>query len=149
MKASAFEVGDQVRYRNRAQPNPWPMQVTKVVGDLVTLNDFKTWHSSSLMLDSEWTGHPPLNLPVIEKGIPPPPVPKLDRRRKEHNNRSPSKWVTFLRGLEIGDSFLLEYPEANTLRVHARMLGINLRWKVTEPRNGPNGGCQERFWRVK
>lgn len=149
MTASVFSNGDKVRYRNRAQPNPWPQTVVSVDGDMVLLDEGKTWHRSNLILDSEWTGNPPLYLPVIEKGIPPPPVPKYDRRRKEHNSRSPSKWVTFLRGLEIGDSFVLEYPEANTLRVHARMLGINLRWKVTEPRNGPNGGCQERFWRVK
>ncbi len=81
-------------------------------------------------------------VPKIEKGIPPPP-PKPDQRRE----RGPSKWVAFLKSLEVGDSFLIEYPPANTVKMHAREMGIKLTWRYEG--KGPNDMAQERIWRIE
>jgi hypothetical protein len=80
-------------------------------------------------------------LPTIEKGIPCPP-PRLDQRR----GRKRSPWPAFLRSLEIGDSFLIEYPAAANVKNIARNLGISLVWRYAG--KGPNGMYYERVWRV-
>lgn len=85
-----------------------------------------------------------IELPIIEKGIPlPVKKPKPDQRRE----RKPSPWPAFLQALEVGDSFLIEYPAANTVKAHARSLGIKLVWR--REGKGPRGMAQERVWRAE
>jgi hypothetical protein len=110
-------------------------------------DDGLPWCEGNLILDSEWG--PTLEklakenaVPVIEKGVPMPPI-KPDQRRE----RGPSKWVAFLKSLEVGDSFLVEYPPANTVKAHARELGIKLVWRYEG--KGPENMAQERIWRAE
>lgn len=84
-----------------------------------------------------------MNMPVIEKGVPMPPI-KPDQRRDR--KRKPSPWPEFLKRLEIGDSFLVEYPAATSAKKHAIQLGIKLVWQYAG--GGPKGMRQERMWRV-
>lgn len=136
--------GDKVRFRMRTQPSPQPMVVAEVIGkDHVTLDDGKVWPTSALVLDIYWKG----NLPQIEKGVPIPPINRTDRRKTGQRTRPESKWPDFIRSLEVGDSFVLKYPEAATVKAHARTLGIKLHWVVQKER-GPWGRCVERFWRI-
>jgi hypothetical protein len=149
-----FKVGDLVRFAHRAQPSEGPMRIDRIDGKDIYLgfefgggNDGLKWGEGNLILDSEWG--PTIEklakenaVPKIEKGIPPPPA-KPDQRR----DRKPSKWVAFLKSLEVGDSFLIEYPEASTMKMHAREMGIKLTWRYEG--KGPNSMAQERVWRIE
>lgn len=83
-----------------------------------------------------------VTLPTIEKGVP-MPAKKPDQRRE----RRSSPWPAFLQALEVGDSFLVEYPAASTVKAHARSLGIKLVWRYDG--KGPNNMAQERIWRAE
>jgi hypothetical protein len=129
------------------------MRVNRIEGDNIYLgyehgggDDGLAWREGNLILDSEWG--PTIEklakenaMPVIEKGIPMPPI-KPDQRRE----RDPSKWVAFLESLKVGDSFLIEYPAANTVKANARALGIKLTWRYEG--KGENNMAQERIWRA-
>jgi hypothetical protein len=146
-----FKIGDKVRFTNKVQCSSEPMVVKAVLGDQVWLDSPSSswWHRNSLILDSEWG---PTKeklakenaLPLIEKGIPAPAYAKKPDLRQK---RPPSKWPAFLKSLKPGDSFLVEYPAATSVKAHARALKIPLIWR-TEGK-GPEGMAQERFWRVK
>jgi hypothetical protein len=124
------------------------MVVKKIDGDFIYVDwDHRPWREGNLILDSEWG--PTIEklakenaMPVIEKDIPMPPI-KPDQRR---DGRPPSKWVEFLESLEVGDSFLVEYPAANTVKANARVLGIKLTWRYEG--KGENNMAQERIWRA-
>jgi hypothetical protein len=145
-----FKVGDKVRFVARTQTQPWPMTVLRIDGSYVYLDNVASvssgpWHEGNLMLDSEWKAD--YTVPVIERGIPMPPISHPRPRQAKRKDRAPSKWIAFLQSLKVGDSFLVEYPEVRALKAHARRLSINLTWRRSG--NGPNGLAQERLWRVE
>jgi hypothetical protein len=125
------------------------MVIKKIDGDQIYVDwDHRPWLESNFILNSEW---PPTAeallalenaLPKIDKGIPMPPR-KPDQRRE----RKPSKWMKFLKSLKVGDSFLVEYPTANTVKIYARRMKIKLTWRYEG--KGPNGMAQERVWRLE
>lgn len=80
-------------------------------------------------------------LPTVNKGV---PLPR--HRLRDERNRPRTQWPAFLRGLVVGDSFDLAYPQASTCRTVARYLEIPLVWDEL-PRK-PGGPCVLRFWRV-
>jgi hypothetical protein len=47
-------------------------------------------------------------LPVVEKAV---PIPNIKLRDARNTVRKPSKWRDFLSKLEVGDSFVVEWPE--------------------------------------
>ena len=83
-------------------------------------------------------------LPKVDKHVPIPNVRLLDGRNRQHK---PSKWRAFLLGLEMGDSFVVEWPECSSVRSMARLLEVYL-VHVALPGRGPNGRPHERYWRV-
>jgi hypothetical protein len=146
-----FKVGDKVRFANRAQISTEPMTVEKIDGERAYVN-YQWWLEGNLILDSEWG--PTIEklakenaVPEIEKGV---LIPEglRDMRHRPHSKKPPSKWIAFLKSLKVGDSFVIEYPEANTMKMHAREMNISLVWHGL-PVKGPNGMAQERVWRDK
>lgn len=83
-------------------------------------------------------------LPTVEKGV---PIPDIKLRDGRHKRREPSKWREFLTSLEVGDSFVAEWPECSSVRAMAKNVGVHLVW-VQLPGRGPNNRPQERYWRV-
>lgn len=83
-------------------------------------------------------------LPTVESGI---PIPNIRLRDGRHLKRRPSKWRGFLNKLEVGQSFVAEWPECSSVRAMARALSIPLVWQPLAER-GPNNRPQERYWRV-
>jgi len=83
-------------------------------------------------------------LPTVEKGV---PIPHIKLRDGRHMRRQPSKWRDFLTKLEVGDSFVVEWPECSSARTMAKHVGVELVW-VQLPERGPNNRPQERYWRV-
>jgi hypothetical protein len=127
------------------------MVISKIEGENIYVDwDHRPWIESSFILDSEWgptieAAAKEAAVPKIEKGVPFPPGLR-DMRHRPLSNRPPSKWVAFLKSLKRGDSFVIEYPEANTMKAHARVIGISLVWQGLKE-NGPNNMAQERVWR--
>lgn len=84
-------------------------------------------------------------LPTIEKGV---PIPDIKMRDGRHMRRQPSKWRAFMLKLEIGDSFVVEWPECSSVRAMAKSLGVEVVWLQLKER-GPHNRPQERYWRVR
>lgn len=80
-------------------------------------------------------------LPRVEDGIPIPTI------RRDERNRPRSVWPEFLRNLEPGQSFVLAYPEVNTVITIARWLQIPL-VKQDLPRMPHDMRRQVRIWRT-
>jgi hypothetical protein len=113
-------------------------------------DDGLPWCEGNFILDSEWG--PTIEklakenaVPAIEKGVPIPPGLR-DMRHRPLSKKPPSKWIAFLKSLKPGDSFVIEYPEANTMKMHAREMGVSLVWQGLNEK-GPNNMAQERVWR--
>lgn len=154
-----FKVGDKVRFAHRAQNSPGPMRIDRIDGKDIYLghefgggNDGLKWSEGCLILDSEWG--PTIEalakenaVPQIEKGIAIPPGLR-DMRHRPLSKKPPSKWIAFLKSLQVGDSFVIEYPEANTMKVHAREMNVSLVWQGLNEK-GPNNMAQERVWRLE
>lgn len=139
-----MNVGDAVRFDVKGYSGIFEVKGFSEDGQHVLLTNGKTWPRAVLVLASEWKDKSQA-LPVIEKGIP-VPDPKPDKRLGVNRGRLTSKWPGFLRSLEPGDSFVLSYPDASTLKAHARTLGIELRWVPVD--KGLGAMFKERFWRV-
>lgn len=149
-----FKVGDLVRFANRTQNSDEPMRINRIVGDKIYVgskyfrdDDGLAWGEGNLILDSEWgptIEKKKKEIPVVEKGI---PAPKR-QVRNGRGERPPSIWPEFLKSLEVGDSFVVGYPAASTVKVHIRSMRLPFVWQILEGERTEKGMAKERFWRV-
>jgi hypothetical protein len=152
---ATFKCGDKVRFRGRAQTSTEPMVIKKIIGRDHYLDwDARPWLAANLISDAEWHEihddrpiYVKLGLPQVERNVPIPKDARSERPPTGRRTKPPSKWPAFLQNLKSGDSFVLAWPEAGTIRVHARKLGIKLKWKIEKPFS-QEGMTTERFWRV-
>lgn len=129
------------------------MVIKKIEGDQIYVDwDHRPWLEGNFILNSEWG--PTIEaaakenaVPKIEKGVKIPPGLR-DMRHRPLSKKPPSKWIAFLKSLKPGDSFVIEYPAANTVKMHAREMGISLVWQGLNEK-GPEGMAQERVWRLE
>jgi hypothetical protein len=143
-----------VRFANRVQNSPGPMRINRIIGDKIYVgsqffrdDDGLAWSEGNFVLDSEWgptVEKKKKEIPVIEKGI---PAPKR-QVRNGRGERPPSIWPEFLKRLEVGDSFVVGYPAASTVKVHIRSMRLPFVWQVLEGERTEKGMAKERFWRV-
>lgn len=115
-------------------------------------DDGLAWCDANFILDSEWKDkhdrrplYQKLGLPLVERGY---PMPKERPKRKyKRRPKRISKWVGFLKDLKRGDSFVLGYPEAGTMKIYAAKLGIKILWNLeSEPCKGERP--KWRYWRA-
>lgn len=150
-----FKVGDLVRFANRVQDSDEPMRINRIVGDKIYVgskyfrdDDGAAWSEGNFVLDSEWgptIEKKKKEIPVIEEGIPAP-------KRMVRNGRAerpPSIWPEFLRSLKIGQSFVVGYPAANTVKAHIRSIRLPFVWETVKGEKTEEGMAKERFWRIE
>ena len=83
-------------------------------------------------------------MPDLEKGVPIPP----DALRFDKRNERRSPWPGFIRSMDIGDSFVVGWGQAQNLRQHFDFMGLLCAYRVLKGSRGPNGTVQVRVWRI-
>jgi len=73
-------------------------------------------------------------IPVVEHDVP-MPRKVLDGRSlsKKVMKAEESPWVPFLKGLKVGDSFVVRHSTVNYVKIKAKELKIDLMWHYNEP----------------
>ncbi len=83
-------------------------------------------------------------LPPIDKNI---PIPQ-DALHFDKRSIPRSPWPDYIRSMDVGDSFIVNWGQASRLRQHFAFMGIPCVYSVLKDSRSEHGTVNVRIWRI-